>query len=465
MKVNHKLLILVSIATAAMFSACGSPAASSSSGSTAAEASRVSTTWNEQALKDQCAAYLEEFREGNFDSFYEAASDTLKAQLPLEKLMEQWSTAAATARVYSGGQTEQVLAQGEKAEVLVTSVHSRYNLQTSFTFTDESTVEALAFNIAPLIVAPESNELWEEFPITVGYDAQKPLSGLLTLPRNVENPSVAILVQGSGPNGMDSLIGAANNRPFADLAHGLAEKGIAVIRYDKRTYAYSEALLDVETEYLLDVKAAVRFALEDSRVNGEQLYLVGHSQGGMLSPVFAKENPEIKGIVSLGGTLRRLEDKVLEQTQTMMAQNMELTEEQKNDEINRVKAEVERIRGLTPESADDKAELLLNYPVSYWISINAIDPEAIARELTLPMLILQGGNDFQVTYENDYLYWQEVLAGKNNVTFRNYEGLSHVFMPGSRERFDGSSYNPPAKMDEQVIEDIAGWIQSEVGAK
>lgn len=462
MKINKKMLQLAVFLLAALLSACGSTGTSSSSiteHDTTSISSESKEKWDEQVMTARCSEYMEMFRNGQFDSLYAHATNELKTQLPQETLAEQWNSAAATARVYSGNQTEQFLLRDGKAEVLVTSVHSRYNLQTSFTFLDENTVDALSIDVAPLNVAPESSDFWEEFPITVGYDAQKPLNGMLTLPKNVESPSVAILVQGSGANGMDSLIGTANNRPFADLAHGLAERGIAVIRYDKRSYTYPQDVADVETEYLRDVKAAVRFALEDSRVNGKSLYLIGHSQGGMLAPIFAKENPEIQGIASLGGTLLRLEDKVLEQTKIMMEQNTELTQEQKNTEIARVKAEADIIKSLTPESTEDRNALLLNYPVSYWISLNAINPEAIAKELSIPILILQGDNDFQVTYENDFLYWQQVLSGKENVQFQHYAGLSHVFMPGSRERFDGSAYNAPATMDTQVIQDIANWIQ------
>ena len=461
MRKNCRKSILVSISAAILLFACGGPGvpsagapeAQSMPGSASADAA-----WDEQALKKRCAGFVEAFRAGEFGAFYEAASDALKAELPQEQLAQEWNALAATARVYSGVQTEQALPGQGEAEVIVTSVHSRYNLRTAFTFSDNDTVSAFSVSLAPLLVEPEAGELWEEIPITVGYDAEKPLNGMLTIPKNVEKPPVAILVQGSGPSGMDSLIGAANNRPFADLAHGLAERGVATIRYDKRSYVYPADVVDVQTEYLYDVKAAVRFALEDTRVDGERLFLIGHSQGGMLSTKFALDNPEIKGIVSLGGTARRIEDKILEQTKTRLEQDTVLTQEQKDAEIARTQAELERVRALTPESADERTELLLGYPVSYWISLNEIDQQEIARKTKIPMLILQGDEDFQVTYENDFLFWQEVLAGKDNATFRHYAGLSHVFMPGSRERFDSSSYDPPAHMDAQVIADIAVWI-------
>ena len=148
---------------------------------------------------------------------------------------------------------------------------------------------------------------------------------MLTLPDNVKKPPVLILIQGSGKNNMDSLIGASDNRFFADLAHGLAGLGIASIRYDKRSYAYPEDVADIQTEYLYDVKDAVRFAKEDERVDGNRLYLVGHSQGGMLSPKIVTDNPEFKGFISMGGTLRRMEDLILEQNKVMNAGNEALS--------------------------------------------------------------------------------------------------------------------------------------------
>lgn len=154
------------------------------------------------------------------------------------------------------------------------------------------------------------------------------MNGLLTLPKGVEKPPVAILLQGSGPNNMDSIIGTGLNRPFADIAHGLAENGIASIRYDKRSYAYPNDVSDVETEYLYDAKEAVRLAKEDKRVDSNRIYLIGHSQGGLLGPKIAQDNPEIKGFVSMAGTLRRLEDIVLTQT-TLRLEQENLSNERK----------------------------------------------------------------------------------------------------------------------------------------
>lgn len=281
---------------------------------------------------------------------------------------------------------------------------------------------------------------------------------MLTLPKSVENPPVVILVQGSGPSNMDEKIGTGGNKPFADIAHGLAEQGVATIRYDKRTYSYPEdaAGKGVEFEYLDDVKAAVQIAVKDERVNGERIFLLGHSEGGMLAPKFAEDNPEIKGMISMAGSLRKLEDISLDQVRLQLKQDTTLSEEQKTAYLAQAEEETRKIKKLDP---NDTTTVLQGVPAYYWNSLNAIDGRAIAAKLTIPMLILQGEEDFQVSLEKDFALWQSTLSGRENVSFRQYPGLNHLMMQGgSREVIDVSIYNAPAAVDTKVIGDIAVWI-------
>ncbi|MFF1291449.1 alpha/beta hydrolase family protein [Bacillus thuringiensis] len=340
----------------------------------------------------------------------------------------------------------------------ITTVHRKNNLQTTFVYTKDGKVADIQTEMQPLIVKPEEGEKWEESSIKVGYNEKK-LNGLLTLPKGVEKPPVAIILQGSGPNNMDSIIGTGLNRPFADIAHGIAEKGIASIRYDKRSYAYPNDVFDVETEYLKDAKEAVRLVKEDKRVDNNRIYLIGHSQGGLMGPKIAQENPEIKGFVSMAGTLRRLEDVVLTQTTMRVEQDTKLSAERKKEEMENTKDAVQKIKKL---NTSDKKEILLGYPASYWSSLNKFNGASIAKNLNIPMFIIQGTTDFHVLEKVDYKMWQETLAGKDDVSFKLYPGLSHLFMPGgSADKFDGSIYNKPAHVDSQVIEDVSGWINSQ----
>lgn len=411
--------------------------------------------WEEQSL-----AYVDSFRSGDFGGFYQTVGRELAGGSAQEVFSAAWNAAAAKARTYRDAETAVFREADGRGEVTVVSTHARYELVTTFTYGADGLAEAVACATQPLPVPPEESETWWEEPVTLGYDPEKQLNGLLTLPRGVERPPVAVLVQGSGPNGMDSLIGASDNRPFADLAHGLAEQGIAVLRYDKRSYAYPEDVTDIQTEYLYDVREAVRLLQADGRVDGQRLYLIGHSQGGMMGPLLLTENPEFKGFVSMAGTLRRLEDIVMEQSETMMAQDTGLTQAEKEAVLSGTRADVARIKSLTAQRAASADVLIQGYPERYWQSINAMDARALAEDLEVPMLILQGKNDFQVLYESDYALWQEALAGRDDVTFQAYDGLSHVFMPGSRERFEGAVYDPPAHVEPRVIADIAAWIHS-----
>ena len=305
------------------------------------------------------------------------------------------------------------------------------------------------------------SDTWNEIPITVGYDPEKPLNGMLTLPIDSEAPPVVILIQGSGPNSMDSPIGAAKNRMFADLAHGLAGHGIASVRYDKRSYAYPDDVIDIQTEYLYDVKAAVDFIQTEPRVDKDRLYLLGHSQGGMLTPKLAADNPECKGLISMGGTLRRMEDIILEQNKTLNRQNPALDEKERADADAQITELVDKIKSFTDGSEASPDALLYGYLETYWKSLNVIDSLALARNLAaqeFPMLILQAKNDFQVLYETDYTLWQKTVADNPNADCIAYNGLSHVFMPGKREPMDPSVYDAPAHVDETVIKDIAMWI-------
>ncbi len=450
---------LLALSLVCLLSACAPQAASTASSGE----SSVSYVAQEQNLAQRAQDYLTDFQAGEFESIFQGARQDFVSNYTSEELQSSWDTCQASARALQSQAEPVVTALEEGWMVELDCVHARYQLCTDFTFDQDSQLSEVAFSLEPLHVEPEEGESWYEVPLTLGYDSEKPLNGMLTLPRDVEAPPVVILVQGSGANSMDSLIGASNNRFFADLAHGLAQQGVAVIRYDKRSYAYPDDVVDIQTEYLYDVSAAVDFALEDSRVNGEQLYLIGHSQGGMLAPKLVEDNPEFKGFVSMGGTLRRMEDLILEQNRVMNAQNSALTPGERDAANQAIDALVEQIRALDADAQAEPDVLLYGYPETYWQSLNAIDSMALAQELSAegyPMLILQGINDFQVSYDVDYALWQQTVQEDPNATCIAYEGLSHVFMPGTPE-FDGTVYDPPAHVEPAVIRDIADWVHQQ----
>ncbi len=141
--------------------------------------------------------------------------------------------------------------------------------------------------------------------------------GLLNVPGSLMLPKsasadmrvpVVILVHGSGPQDRDETIGP--NKPFLDIAHGLAARGVAVLRYEKRTRQYASIIamqagsLTVKRETIDDVVDAVEYVKAQPEVDKDRIYIAGHSLGGMLMPRIAERTPAARGYICLAGSAR-----------------------------------------------------------------------------------------------------------------------------------------------------------------
>ena len=100
----------------------------------------------------------------------------------------------------------------------------------------------------------------------------------------------------------------------------------------------------------------------------------------------------------------------------------------------------------------------MGLPAGYWRSIDSVDPVAEAKSVALPMLVLQGARDIQVV-DADWQAWRSAFHDDPKVTFKLYEALNHLAMPGEG---DGNlaEYQQPNHVDPQLINDVAGWIKA-----
>ena len=201
--------------------------------------------------------------------------------------------------------------------------------------------------------------------------------------------------------------------------------GVATLRYNKSTYQYKAMGGDtIQYEVLDDASAAVKLLSNDNRVDTNRIYLLGHSLGGMMAPKITADNSEIKGFISLAGSLRSLQEIGLDQSKSSIEAAASLTEQQKKDMLAQYTAEIEKTKTLD----DGGTGYIMGLPTNYWKSLNSINGVSIVKSLNVPMLILQGSADFQVYPDKDYKLWQTTLEGRNNATFKLYNGLSHLFM-------------------------------------
>jgi uncharacterized protein len=91
------------------------------------------------------------------------------------------------------------------------------------------------------------------------------------------------------------------------------------------------------------------------------------------------------------------------------------------------------------------------------LDLRGYRPAQVAANLNKPMLILQGGRDYQVTVEGDCAAWQRALAERSDVMFRVYPADNHFFSAGSGRSTPAES-EPAQHMDPEVISEIAAWI-------
>ena len=302
---------------------------------------------------------------------------------------------------------------------------------------------------APERVAPYvDTAAFTEETVTVG-EAPWQVEGTLSLPRGGERVAGVVLVHGSGPSDRDETIGP--NRPFRDLAWGLASRGVAVLRYDKRTKVHGARMppdITVDEEVIDDAVAALAVARAHPRVDPGRVMLAGHSLGGMLAPEIALRDGAVAGVVMLAAPARDLATIMLDQ----FAYIRTLTPEAGRAQIDSAAALVKRLQSHEAPAG----ETVLGAPAAYFYDLETRDQVAAARRLAVPLLIVHGGRDYQSTDE-DLRLWRAALAGRDDVEFLVFDDLNHLFMVGSG-RATPAEYGQPGFVDLRVIEALVSFI-------
>jgi hypothetical protein len=280
------------------------------------------------------------------------------------------------------------------------------------------------------------------------------LPATLTIPNGTGPFPAVLLVHGSGPNDRDETYGP--NKPFKDLAWGLASKGIVVLRYEKRTLQYPDEIAGLENftvqdETIADAVAGVNFLVASSLVDPFKIFVLGHSLGGMLAPRIALQNDHITGLVIMAGPTRHLEDLILEQSRYLA----NLSGLNQSVEIAELERLVMQVKNLDMNQSED----VLGAPKSYWADLATYDPVETAQLLDISLLILQGERDYQVTM-TDFARWNETFYGSSSVTLKTYPSLNHFFIAGTGVPTD-AEYSIEGHVAEEVVSDIASWITNQ----
>ena len=298
--------------------------------------------------------------------------------------------------------------------------------------------------------------------IIVGAGTEYPLNGMMTLPSDLSTPVPAVvMVHGSGASNMDEKV--LKLTPFKDLAEGLARHGIASLRYDKRTFVHARRMirnkhLTVKEETIEDALLAVQMLKRDPRIDHDRIFILGHSMGAMLAPRIDAEGADVKGLIMMAGTPYRLEEIVLRQLR-QAGHGSSILKKIIGLEYRFYK---KRFRGLYQMSDEEakKKKFAGNLSLYYFKEMGQKTAADYLLAGKKPVLILQGGRDFQVLAKRDYRKFKKLLAGRENIHYKLYPELNHVFVKGIYNDILKASkeYSVEQHIGEDVIGDIADFI-------
>jgi hypothetical protein len=308
---------------------------------------------------------------------------------------------------------------------------------------------------APAYAKPGS---FTELPLTL-VNGPFELPGTLTIPKGDGPFPAVVLVAGSGPHDQDETIGP--NKGFKDLAFGLASKGVAVFRYTKRTEKYGDKSTDdptkltVDDEVISDARAAIALVAKQPKINPKQVFLLGHSLGAYLAPRIAAGDSQIAGIAILGANTQPIEQVIVEQIHYLSGKSG-APADQSAKQIAEVEAAAKQIESPDLKPNDTVSLLGSTTYGAYWLDLRGYDPVKTASLLKIPILILQGGRDYQVTNAN-FEEWNKWLAKRKNVTLKVFPDLNHLFMAGQGVSTP-AEYGNPNHVSEDVINTVAMWV-------
>jgi dienelactone hydrolase len=240
-----------------------------------------------------------------------------------------------------------------------------------------------------------------------------------------------------------------------------ASRGVAVLRFDKVTFAHPSEVktahdFTVADEYVPHALAAVHLLGQHPAVDAERIFLLGHSLGGTVAPRVAASDPSVAGLVILAGGAQPLHWTAVRQIRYLASLDPE-TAAASDPAIEAMSEQARLVDSPDLSPSTPASELPFGTPAPYWLDLRGYDAVAVAAALDRPILILQGGRDYQVTVLDDLARWKTGLAHRADVTFRIYPSDNHFFFPGTG-RSTPAECEPAQHVDPAVVPDIAGWL-------
>jgi dienelactone hydrolase len=417
-------------------------------------------------MKQEAQNFIRQVVDGDFTGACRLFDRDMVQAFPEARLKETWLQLIGQVGPFQKILTCQAVERQENRIVTVSCQFEKAPIDIFVIFNQSGQIAGLNVQLTPA-TSPYNPPAYvhaaafHEVEVTVG-SGERALPATLSLPDGAGPFPAVVLVHGSGPQDRDETIGP--NRPFRDLAGGLASQGIAVLRYEKRTKVHAGQItpelrvrMTVQEEVIDDALSAVQLLRQTPGIDPGSIYVLGHSLGATMAPRIGQQDPSIAGLIVMGGMTRPLEDTILDQYTYLYNLSGSMTDEQKA-ELEQLRAKVARVKDPDLSDQVPAKDLPLDIPPAYWLAIRGYHPAEVAASLGMRIFVLQAGRDYQVTTEGDFPAWQNALGEKSNATLKLYPRLMHLFIAGEGPSTP-QEYFVEGHVSEEVIQDIAGWIR------
>jgi hypothetical protein len=282
-----------------------------------------------------------------------------------------------------------------------------------------------------------------KIPATGGHT----LAATLTVPMGAaERLPVVVTISGSGGQDRDSYLPVVPGyRPFRQYADSLGRRGVATLRFDDRGVGESTGDHGRATsaDFADDVRSVVAWLRARADIDPARIFLMGHSEGGMIAPMVAAGDSRLAGIVLLAGTGATGEQILRFQLRNAYSKAAEWTPTQRDSALKTIDATIATLR---------KDNAWMRFFFDH-------DPIATARQVKVPVFVVQGATDQQVTADQASLLDRAFRVGGNQrVSVKVLDARNHLFL----EDADGTPANyiklPTGRIPGDVIGPVVEWI-------
>ncbi len=305
------------------------------------------------------------------------------------------------------------------------------------------------------------------------------LAGTLALPAGDGPFPAVLLIVGSGPVDRNEDMPGFNSDVTAQIAASLAKAGIASLRYDKRGVGKSGGEFKIAslTDFVSDARAALAFLRDQPALDPSRIFVLGHSEGGIIAPILAADDPTIAGLILLAAPahsldyiirhqieeLNRAAGKSDEEVQSALKQEDQYLEFVRESHGQWSDYTFEQLKAAMPWLTQETLPQLTSLPLPWLREHFHHDPLETIKDVSCPVLIIQGEKDFQVPPgEADLLAGALRAAGNTDVTVDLFPDLNHL-MRHHPEAPNLTYRHLDEPVDQRVLDAIVGWIKQKAG--